>query len=313
MPEQVHPEWHKALSETEAMARSGRLGRMMRRPFRYMHAMFFRHLVFPRTNKPKVVQTETFFGETLSIPLPACTDIYLTGGKSHDSEIRLARFLLQMVREGDMVMDLGAHIGFFTRFLAALCGGKGKVIALEPSAGTFALLQENTRQKKNILALESAAGAEEGTVSFFEFESSHSEYSSTDASQYAGAEWFEQHRPVQRTVPCVTIDGLCLRNQLHPILIKIDVEGGELNVIRGASECLKQDRPALVMEFHPEGPNRSLHLQTLDELAQIGYRPFTITAEGNLRSFRPEQTAADSDNIVLLHPGCPRKIPGSGY
>ena len=313
MPDQVHHYWLRALSETEALARSGRPGRLLRRPFRYVHAMLFRHLVFPQTNKPKIVKAETFFGETLNIPLPACTDIYLTGGKSHDSEIRLARFLIQTLREGDTVLDLGAHIGFFTRLLSSLCGKQGRVIAVEPSAGTFALLHENTRDKKNILALEAAAGAEEGQISFFEFDSSHSEYSSTDASQYAGTAWFEQHRPVQRTVPCVSIDGLCRLHQLHPILIKIDVEGGELHVIQGARECLRQDKPILVMEFHPQGPNRGLHLQTLEELTGIGYRAFCITAEGTLGSFHPNHAAADSDNIVLMHPGCARKIPDSGY
>lgn len=300
MPEQAHHHWLNALSETETLARSGRIARMVHRPLRYARAMIFRHLIFPLSRKAKVVETETFFGETLNVPLPACTDIYLTGGKSHDSELRLSRFLINRLTSGDTIIDLGAHVGFFTRLCATLCKPHGRVIALEPSADTYKLLDKNVIGIGHITALEAAAGATVGEISFYEFKSSHSEYSSTDAGQYVGESWFIRNQPTLRQVRCETIDGLCQHYQLQPTLIKIDVEGGELDVIRGALQCLTECRPVVVMEFHANGPNRERHMSTMQQLTAMGYRAFSIDKLGKLEAFDPDSVLKDSDNLVFV-------------
>lgn len=77
----------------------------------------------------------------MNIALPASTDIYLTGGKSHDSEIRLAKFLIKNLNQGDNFVDIGAHYGYFT-LLGAHLVGKGGRVFFEPGKSTYSLLEK---------------------------------------------------------------------------------------------------------------------------------------------------------------------------
>lgn len=300
MPNQRQSDLLEALKHTERMARGRRLHRLFMHPWNYVQAMAIRHLWFPLTGYPVLRKIRTFFDAALVIPLPACTDIFLTGGKSHESELRLSRFLINRLKSGDTIIDLGAHVGFFTRLCATLCEPHGRVIALEPSAGTYPLLHKNVIGIGHITALEAAAGAKIGEISFYEFKSSHSEYSSTDAAQYIGESWFSRNQPTLRQVRCETIDGLCQHFQLQPTLIKIDVEGGEPDVVRGAIQCLTECRPIVVMEFHTAGPNRERHQSTMQQLTAMGYRAFRIDKLGALASFDPDSVLKDSDNLVFV-------------
>ena len=83
-----------ALKKVENLAHRTRFGRFAFAPHRYIYAQFIQQIWCPFTHRGVAAEAKTFFGTPLSMLLPSATDIYLTGGKTHDSEIRLAQFLL---------------------------------------------------------------------------------------------------------------------------------------------------------------------------------------------------------------------------
>ena len=126
----------RQLAHVEKLAASSRWHRLLHAPGRYIYAIGFRTLVYARTRRGVFRQVNTFFGVPMQVVLPAGTDLYLTGGKTHDSEIRLARLLLETLRPGDDFVDVGAHFGYFALLAAQLVGPTGRVRAYEASAST---------------------------------------------------------------------------------------------------------------------------------------------------------------------------------
>jgi FkbM family methyltransferase len=139
----------------------------------------------------------------------------------------------RILRPGELVLDVGANIGYTALVFADAVGPSGRVYAFEPSERIYALLERSVRPHAHIHALRLAVGEATGVLPFFE--SNFSNLSSV--LPIAGA--------LQQTVPSVSIDEFC-KNVGVPAFIKIDVEGFEYAVLSGASETLRGERPPLV-------------------------------------------------------------------
>lgn len=88
------------LNDIEVFAQTTKVDRLFRKPFRYGYAIAFKSFIYPFTHKEILKKCKLFNGREINVFLPASTDIFLTGGKSHTSEIRLARFLIHQLKEG---------------------------------------------------------------------------------------------------------------------------------------------------------------------------------------------------------------------
>lgn len=295
---------HDALAEVERLARASRLGRLAARPRAYLRALGHREVAYRLHRRPLPARARTFFGAELAVELPAGTDVYLTGGKSHDSEIRLARYLLRAVPAGATVLDVGAHYGYFALLAAELVGARGRVEALEAAPSTFAVLRGNASAKPQLTPHALAAAAGPGQLTFYEFDVLHSEYNSLEAAQYDGADWLAGNPPRGVTVAATSLDAFAAERELAPDLVKIDVEGGEEAVIAGAGELLRTHRPIVVMEVLPGGGDGGPHARAAGLLRAAGYRPHRITASGHLESVADAvqhvATGGQSDNVVFL-------------
>ncbi|MDX1408835.1 MAG: FkbM family methyltransferase, partial [Saprospiraceae bacterium] len=115
----------------------------MRKPWRYFIGLSLARILYPLTHGPIVKRSHTFFGDPMVLPLPSGLDIYLTGLKSHDSEIRLTRFLVQWTKPGMCVLDVGAHVGYYTLLMARCVGSEGTVTAFEPAYSSYSFLARN--------------------------------------------------------------------------------------------------------------------------------------------------------------------------
>ncbi len=156
----------KDLLKAEQKARSSRVHRLLKRPLKYPMLMGFNKVVYPVSKRGVVVHAKTFFGVRMKTLLPAGTDILLNGIKSHDSEIRLTKFLTRHLKAGDTFIDVGAHYGYYALLASILTGDKGHVYAIEASAHSFELLKVNTDPLKNITAYHNAAGEAPGEIVF---------------------------------------------------------------------------------------------------------------------------------------------------
>jgi FkbM family methyltransferase len=182
------------------------------------------------------------------------------------------RYVRSILKPGDTAVDAGAHIGFFSMHMADAVGPSGIVYAFEPFESNARLLERSIHENRfedRVVLRRAAVGAttRTSTLTF------PNETLNTGGAYLLreGAEPAAGHRT--RTVDVVALDQLPLR---HPVrFIKMDVEGAEPHVVRGAAATLENDRPVVMSEVHPaqlERVSASSVESFLAELRAAGYR-----------------------------------------
>lgn len=183
------------------------------------------------------------------------TPSYATYHTSRGWEPELHAELTRALEPGACVLDVGAHVGLFTLAAALRVGPTGRVIAFEAAPATAATLRRHVALngfEDRVEIVSAAVGDVEGEIPFFvggETMSASVTRASLDElrPQHAGAPDVTIR---EIRVPALTLDGFCARRTLQPDRVKIDVEGAELRVLRGAVELLRG--PAdIVCEIHP--------------------------------------------------------------
>ncbi|HEY9622712.1 MAG TPA: FkbM family methyltransferase [Crinalium sp.] len=175
--------------------------------------------------------------------------------------------------------DIGAGVGFFSIIAAALA--EGTVVCFEPLAMNVKRIQHNARlnRLKNLIIKAEAIGKEDGETEF------------NVAGQLSLSKLAKLGSPAQLretiSVPIRRLDTAIASDQLPPPgLIKIDVEGAELDVLQGAIETLKTHRPMLLIELHNTAKGVNALLTELNyESCIIGSQAPAYRASKNARIF----------------------------
>lgn len=295
----------RALDRLSVLARGNRWQRFLFAPRRYLYGQFFQRVIYPRRRQGRRALASTFWGDRMQVLLPAAMDIFLLGGKSHDSELRLTRFMINHLSTGYQVADIGAHYGFFSLLAARLVGDAGRVEAFEASESTFGILADNVRGLSSVEAHQVAVSDVAGELAFYEFPTLYTEYNTLAPGQFAGQRWFAQNPPRKYNVGAITMDDFCRERDFQPDFIKIDVEGAEDKVIGGMSWLLSKNRPIVVMEYLANLRKNEAHRRAASHLQAWGFYPRKINQEGDLEPcwdidgyFR--ESGIDSDNLVFV-------------
>ena len=157
-------------------------------------------------------------------------------------------FLKRNVKQGDTVLDIGAHIGLFSVIASKLSGISGKIYAFEPSGETFSLLQKtiSINSISNIEPVHAAVGATPGEITFY-------------VSQVKGdnsnslVSYKTDRELIPETVKMHSVDSFVKEKNLTSIkFMKIDVEGAEYDALRGAENTLRSLKPVCTLGIHPE-------------------------------------------------------------
>ncbi|MBS7622844.1 FkbM family methyltransferase [Candidatus Bathyarchaeota archaeon] len=152
-------------------------------------------------------------------------------------------------KRGSVVMDCGAHIGLYTLISARLCEGIGKVISIEPLPENFLALQRNISLNRvtNVLPMNFALSDFIGSTEFFVPES---RACSTSFLRHLELQEVRNYR--RMTVRTMTLDKLvALCGVKHVDILKLDVEGAEMAVIRGGSNSLRHKLiKKMIVEVH---------------------------------------------------------------
>lgn len=186
-------------------------------------------------------------------------------------EIRETRLIRRLLRPGDTFVDVGANIGWYTLLAANQVGRTGKVLAFEPSRAVFGHLTHNVHlsgyshvvaerlalaDRSGVVQLRVAAGRGPGTASILE-------------SEAAKGDSIEE-------VQTIRFDDYCRAKQLESArLVKIDVEGAELMVLRGMREMLARRAVQYLIVEVADSRLRSVgdsSQQLLELLRGHGYR-----------------------------------------
>ncbi len=160
----------------------------------------------------------------------------------------------KIVKPGDVILDLGANIGYFTLLAAKLAGAKGRVYAFEPEPNNFKYLRKNLDMNdyKNVLAYQKAVSAKNGKTRLFicPYDSGHH-----TINQSGG---IEKYRPgysgkiKEIEIDVVALDDFIKEKIKRINVIKVDVEGAEVLAFEGMRNILKQNRDIKIfLEFFP--------------------------------------------------------------
>jgi FkbM family methyltransferase len=295
----------ESFAQVEKIAGMSKARRMLYSPAKYFYAILYRKILSRFLGLSRITKVDTFFNRPMRIRFPAGTDIYLTRGKTDDAELRLTRFLFSELSAGDRFIDIGAHFGYYP-LLASICTGNGgKVIAIEPSQETYALLQMNTNEYSNITAIHMAVAGSEGMKEFYEFPHIYSEYSSVYPQQFQKQKWFRRIEAQKTEVHCVTLDSLLSPLTDRRTVIKIDAEGSEYDILKGGVGFLRQSNSAtIIMEYLNASRGNTNHKEAAKILSGNGYNCFRITQSGTLLSCEDVNVyltthGMESDNFVF--------------
>ena len=282
------------------MATQSKWKRFGNAPFNYFQGVVVSKLAFRYFQQTIPTTAATFFGTKMNVLLPGGLDIYLTGAKSHPSELKLARFLVQQVQQGSVFLDIGAHYGFFS-LLAEKLGAK--VFAIEASPTIFDVLKKNCGAFAGIQLFNKIVADQEGDLKFYEFPGSYSEYNSISVLAYEKEKWFKENPPKVSVLQSITLDNWFLQEKTIPTIIKIDVEGAEENVLKGAKTLLQEHKPTVIMEFW--GKDNATHTRAAAILYTLGYQSYLIQNNGTLQPIADIPTyllanGIDSENVVFV-------------
>jgi FkbM family methyltransferase len=205
-------------SRLTAIPNTTRLGRLLRLPTRLL----------PRSMRVRILSGGN-------------RGYWWTVGASHHAcwvgnfEEHRQRALAQVLQAGDCFLDVGAHSGFFTLLGSRLVGPKGRVVAFEPLPANlhFLRLHMEANHLENVTLIDAAVSDSEGVAFFAEGANTHTGELSPKG---------------EIRVRTVTLDELQTQGHIPAAnVIKIDVEGAEMRVLRGAEQVLKHPKTRAVL------------------------------------------------------------------
>jgi FkbM family methyltransferase len=167
--------------------------------------------------------------------------------------------MADLLKKGQVLFDIGANVGFYTVLGSRLVGAEGKVLAFEPVARNLAYLYRHIAMNKlrNVMIV-SAACSETVSLALF----------TAGANNAMGHLAGEGERGSVSLVPTVSVDALVQRTGIAPHVMKIDVEGAELSVLKGARTTLQKHGPAVFLSTHSD----KLRTDCLAYLKGCGFR-----------------------------------------
>lgn len=216
-------------------------------------------------------------------------------------------FLKAITQDNGVILDIGANCGWYALALARHCPS-ARIHAFEPIPHTHEILERNIRHNglHNIEAHRLAFSDQEAILEFL-----YTPNCSGATSQALAGQPGSQENLQKVSCPATTLDRFCTQHELAPQIIKCDVEGAELIVIRGAEAILAQHKPVILIEllrkwarqfgYHPN--------DVVELLGRHGYQAYTLSTEG-LRHCPGIDAETRETNFVFLHEQKHREIPG---
>jgi len=209
-----------------------------------------------------------------------------------------SRFIKQFLKPGMVVLDIGAHHGYYSLLASQKVGPTGRVIAFEPSLRERRILLQHLRLNActNVQVEETALGETEGRAEFFVVQGRETGCNSLRPP--------DVRQPTQATeVRVARLDDFIRQQDLKRVdFVKMDVEGAELSVLKGATEFLeRRPRPVIFCEVQDlrTRPWGYAAREIVDFLRQRSFSWYVPSADGAVRPLPPGQIEFDGNFVAV--------------
>ncbi|MFC9220816.1 FkbM family methyltransferase [Streptomyces hygroscopicus] len=209
---------------------------------------------------------------SIALPEEVSVSIHRYGFVDYD----LTAFLLSHVRPGSTVVDVGAHIGYYTMLASALVGPAGKVWSFEPTPSTLSVLRRNVDRLPNALVVPAAVWSKREELVFHDHGLGYSAYNSAFRARLPDAVR-ERIPSVPFTVEAVSLDEHVRAEGIDVDFVKIDAESAEAHVLEGMRDLLARRRPVISLEVGDlDVPGAPSSRELVDTLMTAGYEPWEL-------------------------------------
>lgn len=196
-------------------------------------------------------------------------------GQRYEEEA--AGFLSHRITPGMTCFDIGANVGAYVLQLAHWSQPQGKIVAFEPNAGAREVLAQHVAWNglaSRVQIVPAAVAAEPGELTLYAA-------GADGMSRLAAANNALVNTAAQTRVPVTTIDAFCRQSKAIPDVLLLDIEGFEIEALRGARETILSLRPLIVVEMHPNVWNSSNTTRAGAEalLRELSLRPVALSGQ----------------------------------
>jgi FkbM family methyltransferase len=194
------------------------------------------------------------------------------------TEPHILKWIDELLHRGDIFFDVGAHYGWMSLVACHCVGAMGKVVAFEPSPPLVRFLQYHKKANRfhqMEIVPKAVADCGDQLVPFHLVDSGGSSLNSLiDHRLESNTGLVREKSTIQ--VETLSLDEFCNITHLRPKLVKIDVEGAELLVLRGCKRLLEECRPTFIVAVHPAWmPAPQSAAQLFDLFRGHGYKVAT--------------------------------------
>lgn len=191
---------------------------------------------------------------------------YWFHGKNRERETML--LFEKLIEPNNTIIEIGGHIGYISMYFAWLVGPNGHVHVFEPGPNNLPYLQRNLAKYPNISIHTQAVGRENSQLPFYVENltgQNNTLLQHFDVYEANRSHAYSKEQYDTVIVDVIRLDSFVEEHAVQPDFVKIDVEGAELEVIRGMIGCLETHKPGLMIEFNtPEW-------EIYETLTRLGY------------------------------------------
>ena len=161
---------------------------------------------------------------------------------------------LNVAKKTKCFFDVGAHIGIVTLPIAKIIGDNGKVFSFEPSKKNLFFLKYHIKRNelKNVQIIEKAVSSKNSRSSLYE--------SNQPTGMSSLIPIKNKKITIRSSINTITLDAFCYNNKIKPQVIKVDIEGSEIELLKGSKKIMRKIKPVFFLSYHPR------------HLKEIGYK-----------------------------------------